>query len=93
MSNWIRLELEDTSCFLLRDNIAGVSINKHHPNQLSILMVGDDDATTFTFPDVKARNAKLDEILKTFPKSKEVDEILKASHSLDGQLSLNETED
>lgn len=93
MNNWIRLELEDTSFFLPLHNIAGVSINKHHPNQLSILMVGDDDTTTFTFPDTKARNAKLDEILQTFPEGKELDKIRQVAHSLDGQLSFNETED
>jgi len=79
MEKWIRLEQDDYIYFIPHFNIAGVSISKERPTELNIIMCGDAEATTFTFADTHARNAKLDEILER----KEVND------SLEGQLHFN----
>ena len=63
MKNWVRLEMADTSFFVNRSNVAGVMISKNTPTMLSILMVGDEHSTTFSFNTVQDRNNKLTEIL------------------------------
>lgn len=67
MNNFIRIEENNTIFFINRDNIAGVSIDKSHPNELLLLMVGDTMSTSFVFPNVEERNKKLTEILREAP--------------------------
>lgn len=67
MDDFIRIEENDYIFYVNRSNIAGVSICKTHPHQLSILMVGDTMPTDFTFSDVEERNKKLTEILREAP--------------------------
>lgn len=67
MEDFIRIEENDYIFYINRTNIAGVSICKTYPHQLSILMVGDTMPTDFTFSDVEKRNEKLTEILREAP--------------------------
>lgn len=64
MKDWIRLEQNEYVFFIPRHNIAGISINKNKPKELSILMCGDAETASFAFADTTARNAKLNEILE-----------------------------
>lgn len=67
MKDFIRIEENDYIFYINRTNIAGVSICKTYPHQLSILIVGDTMPTDFTFPNVEERNKKLTEILREAP--------------------------
>lgn len=67
MNDFIRIEENEYVLYINRQNIAGVSIDKQHPNGLTILMIGDTEPTSFTFPNVEERNKKLTEILREAP--------------------------
>lgn len=64
-NNWVRLEIKDDIFFIPTHNIAGIHINKHLPQSLSILMIGDEEPTKFIFENVEERNKKLDELMRT----------------------------
>ena len=63
MRSFIRINEGETSFFINPSNIAGVSISTLQPSILNILMIGDTEPQTFTFPNVQERNNKLSEIL------------------------------
>lgn len=67
MNDFIRIEKNEYVYYVNRQNIAGVSIYKQHPHELTILMIGDTEPTSFTFPNVEERNEKLTEILREVP--------------------------
>lgn len=62
--DWIRLEQDNYSFFFQRKNIAGVTIKADEPLKLSLLMIGDEKATVFSFDSVEKRNDKLNEIFQ-----------------------------
>lgn len=64
-NNWVRLEVKDDIFFIPTHNIAGIHIDKHLPQSLSILMIGDEEPTKFIFENVEERNKKLDELMRT----------------------------
>lgn len=64
-NNWVRLEIKDDIFFIPTHNIAGIHIDKHLPQSLSILMIGDEEPTKFIFENVEERNKKLDELMRT----------------------------
>lgn len=65
MNDFIRIDEGNTSFFINKTNIAGVSIDKTQPHRLCVLMIGDTIPTEFTFSNVQERNDKLTEILRT----------------------------
>lgn len=64
-NNWVRLEVKDDIFFIPTHNITGIHINKHLPQSLSILMIGDEEPTKFIFENVEERNKKLNELMRT----------------------------
>lgn len=64
-NNWVRLEVKDDIFFIPTHNIVGIHINKHLPQSLSILMIGDEEPTKFIFENVEERNKKLNELMRT----------------------------
>lgn len=67
MSDFIRLEKGTVIYYANRNNISGISISSIKPTEINILMIGDEDPTTFHFPSTEARNEKLTEILREAP--------------------------
>lgn len=64
-NNWVRLEIKDDIFFIPTHNIAGIHINKHLPQSLTLLMIGDEEPTKFIFENVEERNNKLSELMRT----------------------------
>lgn len=89
MKNFVRVDLtvggKSVSYFLQRSNISGLAISPEHPTKIDILMVGDDDPTTFTFPTVEERNKKLNEILE----EEDYDSLFRNSDSNSGENDNN----
>ena len=73
-NKWIRFDQEmhksatetfTISYFIPTQNIAGISIRNDMPTTISIMMVGDEEPTSFRFKTVEERNNKLSEIMRT----------------------------
>lgn len=64
MKDWVKLEDNKYAFYFQRKNIAGVCIDKNRPLELSILMIGDEMPTMFSFETNQLRNDKLDEIFE-----------------------------
>lgn len=63
MNNYIYLKEGDYEFYVNKTNIAGISINSNKPCELSILMIGDTEPTTFTFPSQEKRDKMMRDIL------------------------------
>ena len=64
MKNWIKLDKDNFIFYIQSNNINAIGIDKEKPLELYIMMVGDEEPTTFTFQSNKLRNEKLDEIFQ-----------------------------